>query len=414
MNAEVYPYDVVQRLLDQTADLLLYAVPCPGHAEEATLTPDDPSDFFGINGGFGLDVESRLHHYHAVIRPTLGADLTEEQAVGGAVGTFRSRWLFGPADAAWAPDSPPPPALFDPYLPQRFAMHNARFTFDGTKDGFRGYGLGRTFPVTAGGAPQTFAGAVGTLLDGCGRFQGLEGTFVLAGALTADLGFRGAITCRAVDAKGRVRSGRDVPHVSPMTDQPGGATVIVVRGEKKDRTVKTAYGPPPNATQVSLVTPSLMRSVDLGFGARESGGVHTAARLGPVVGEFTATVYFDVSAPPGTAAAPVPFTTDELYTFRDAEGAPVGTVTARVEEGHSFGLQFPGAPGQPAVRFGGVGPVLGGTGRFAGARGLLAVNSLIGISPHALSLIHLMYLVGLDRAGGRGAGGPAADRGTDH
>ena len=37
------------------------------------------------------------------------------------------------------------------------------------------------------------------------------------------------------------------------------------------------------------------------------------------------------------------------------------------------------------------------TGVFAGAQGILTVNSLIGISPHTLSLMHCLHLVDPDR-----------------
>jgi hypothetical protein len=106
-----------------------------------------------------------------------------------------------------------------------------------------------------------------------------------------------------------------------------------------------------------------------------------------------ATVFFDLSAPPGTANSPVPFTTEEIYTFNDSAGLTVGTISCGVVEGWSFGLKFPQAPGQPGVRFAGFGPITGGTGQFAGVQGMLTVNSLIGIAPHALSLMHVLHLI---------------------
>ena len=105
-----------------------------------------------------------------------------------------------------------------------------------------------------------------------------------------------------------------------------------------------------------------------------------------------ADVHFNLLAPPGTAERPVPFTTQEVYTFSAGDGSVAGTIEARVEEGEAFELKFPTAPGQPGVRFAGVGPVTGGTGLFKGAVGTLTVNSVIGISPHALSLVHVLQL----------------------
>jgi hypothetical protein len=71
----------------------------------------------------------------------------------------------------------------------------------------------------------------------------------------------------------------------------------------------------------------------------------------------------------------------------------VGKINCGVVEGQSFDLKFPQAPGQPGVRFAGFGPITGGSGVFSQVRGMLTVNSLIGISPHALSLMHVLHIV---------------------
>jgi hypothetical protein len=398
VNAEVFPYDVVQHLLDQTANFSLFALPEPGWAESATLTPYAPDDWFGLNGGYGLAIGCALHRFESVAQPPTGADgVRVAQAVGECLGTFRARWLFGPNDLEWAPGREPRPAIFDPWRSQRFALLDGLFTFTGMKSGFRAYGTGRTFFMPADGRPQLLAGAVGNLTEGFGKFEGLEATFVLIGMITEDLGFRGLITCRAVDPHGRLRTGREVPALRPDRSSDPGATFIVVRGVKKDAGVRTTYGPPPDDRRVSLVTPSQMRSVRYGVSARGAGGLNTDMRVGPPVGRFTATVEFDLLAPPGTADHPVPFETQELYEFLDDDGGLVGTITAAVVEGQSFNLRFPAAPGQPGVRFAGFGPVTGGTGVFKGAQGMLTVNSLIGISPHALSLLHVLHLIDPDR-----------------
>ena len=124
--------------------------------------------------------------------------------------------------------------------------------------------------------------------------------------------------------------------------------------------------------------------------------------VGPVVAEMEADVAFNLMAPPGTAERPVPFTTNEVYTFLDADGQNAGTILAGVVEGISFDLKFPAAPGQPGVRFAGFGPITGGTGQFEGAKGMLTVNSLIGIAPHTLSLLHVLYLADPHQAFRRG------------
>ena len=396
VNAETYPYEMVQHLLDQTANFIMFAIPDPEHAEVATLTPDDPSDFFGINGGYGLDIRSFLHRFDSVVQPPgANMDIVVEQAVGESTGTFQSRWLFGIEGLTWAPGRLPPPAIYDPWRSQRFAMVDVEFTFEDV-DSFRGYGLGRTFPLVHNGRRKLLAGAVGNLMQGSGKFRGLQGTYVMSGSIVPGLGFRGNITCRVVDPDRVLRTDSDIPCLTPIPDPDPETTFIVLRGEKKDRNVKTTYGPPTGGDQVSLITPSQMRSVQYSFTTRGRGGLHTAMRIRQVVGDMQATVFFNLLAPPGTADAPVPFTTKELYTFVGSDGRTIGTITAGVIEGESFDLKFPGAPGQAGVRFAGFGPVLGGTGVFAGVQGMLTVNSVIGIAPHALSLMHVLHILDPD------------------
>jgi hypothetical protein len=408
VNAETYPYGLVQTLLDQTADFSLFAVPEPGYAETAWLARE-PDDYFGLVGGYGLAIGCALRRFEAVVQPVSGTEgLAVQQTVGDAEGRLRCRWLFGPEGFPWAPGGEPPPAIFDPWSPQRFAMTDAVFTFGDGEHGFRGYGVGRTFPAAAGGRPVTLAGAVGNVVEGFGRFQGLAGTFVMTGRLTPDLGFLGNLTCRIVDPEGRIRGQADLPSLTPVDPPDSGSTFLVLRGEKKDRNVKTTYGPPPDDRRVSLITPSQMRAVLARSSSRGSRGPRTERRIHQIAGEMVADVAFDLLAPPGTAERPVPFTTQEEYTFTDGAGRTVGTVRAGVVEGISFDLKFPSAPGQPGVRFSGFGPISGGTGAFAGARGMLTVNSLIGIAPHALSLLHVLNV--LDPESKLQAGRPGSGR----
>lgn len=395
VNAETYPYDYVQYLLDQSADFSLFAVPDPHYAETATLTPHDPQDFFGLNGGYGLALRSVLHRFDSLAHTSdAETGLKVEQAVGESAGTFRCLCLFGAGDSAWTPGKNPPPAIYDPWRSQRFSMLDCEVSFEGT-DFFRGYGIGRTSPVMVQGRPQVLVGGVGNIMEGFGKFNGLKGTFVFTGTLTRELGFIGNLNCRVVDPEGKLRTEREIGSLTAINDLDPDDTFILLRGIKKDRTVKTTYGPPPGGNLVSLITPSQMRSVQNSFTNR-GGGLRAERSVGQVMGEMEADVFFDLLAPPGTDQAPVPFTTRELYTFRDGRGRPVGTITAGVVEGVSFDLRFPSAPEQPGVRFAGFGPITGGTGPFEGVQGMLTVNSLIGIAPHALSLLHVLHIADTD------------------
>jgi hypothetical protein len=395
VNVETYPYDVVQYLLDQTATFTWYATPVPGFFEEATLTPADPKDYFGINGGYGVHLNCDLHPFDSATSvPRGGAGLAVQQAAGAPIGRLRCILLFAPqAHAAplWHPGAEPAPAIFDRWRSQRFVLSNPEFTFY-DDERFRGYGVGRTYPSAAAGPGELLFGAVGNVTQGTGAFANHEGLFAFCGRLTANLGFEGLITCRLPDPVGDLRR-EESPELEDTGAARGADTFILLHGQKKDRTVRTEFGPDPGPNLQSLVTPSQMRAVYYGS-ARPGRALFASRTTGAVVCGMTADVHFNLNAPPGTAAAPGRFTTNEIYEFVDDCGRALGVVHAQVEEGISFGLRFPAAPGQPGVRFTGFGSVTGGTGAFADARGLLTVNSVIGIAPHALSLTHVLHLVG--------------------
>jgi hypothetical protein len=403
VNAETYPFERVQQLLDETVSLSLAAVPDDTYRREATLTPGHEDDWFGINGGYGIDFESSLHRFDAV--PTLdpyAGRLAVSQPAGEAVGRLHCRCLFAPSSAPWDPGEHPAPTIYDPWRSQRFVTLACDFTFGGER--VDAYATGRTYPVVSDGEPFVLMGAVGNFMRGTGAFDGLEGTFVLTGRLTGLLGFLGSVTCRIVDPEGRIRTDREMPAIAGVHDPFPDQTFIVLRGVKRDRTVRTTYGPPPGPNLVSLITPSQMRTVLTEPLVRDRAGLRVGLTVGPVVGSMEADVSFDIAAPPGTAERPVPFTTKELYTFGGDDGRSCGTITAEVTDGISFGLQFPSAPRQAGVRFAGFGRITGGTGQFEGVQGMLTVNSTIGIAPHTLSLLHVLQVVdrdGIHRSTGR-------------
>jgi hypothetical protein len=393
VNSETYPFDLVQYLLDQVAYLSMFAIPDPEHAETATLTPDDPDDWFGLNGGYGIDIRSVLHRFESTVPPSLDMSLKVVQAVGEPAGTLRCRWLFSPDDFEWSPGQSPPPTLFDPWRYQSFVMLDCCFTFGSGQDGFHGYGMGRTFPMTVQGRPQLLAGAVGNLTEGFGKFEGLHGTYVCNGTITPLLGFLGNITCRVEDPESAVRTDKEIPALTSIPDPEPGVTTIVLRGEKRDRTIRTEYGPPPDTDLVTLVTPAQMRTAQFRFTDQGHAGLRSEMKKGQIVGELLATVTLDILAQPGTATTPNFFTTHNVYTFFDGKGQTVGTITAEVVLGRSFDLKFPAAPKQPGMRYGGFGPIVEGTGQFGGIQGLVSVNSAIGVAPHALSMLNMLRIV---------------------
>ena len=66
VNAETYPFDFVQYLLDQTANFSLFSVPERRHPEDLLLTADR-NDWFSINGGYGLALSSELRRFDSFV-----------------------------------------------------------------------------------------------------------------------------------------------------------------------------------------------------------------------------------------------------------------------------------------------------------------------------------------------------------
>jgi hypothetical protein len=391
VNLELHPYYLVQHLLDESADFQMMAVPDHSRWQNAWLTTD-PNDYFGINCGYGIAVESNLHRFESVAQTPGSRRGIVAAQTGGADGYLRAHWLFTPDPPAWAPGQEPPPMIYDPWHSQRFTMPMCEVHI-GESDGFHVYGVGRTFPLMGPTRQGLLVGGVGNVTSGYGRFQGHVGTMVFTGELLQDRGFLGNITVRVLDFAGTFRTDRELEAPRGIANPASNDTFLVMRLVKKDSHVLTTYGPSPGPNLVDLVTPSQIRSALFRF-AHEHHRPRTTRREGQVIGNMVANVAFDLEAPPGTAANPVPFTTYEEYTFTDERGRTVGTVHTGIVDGISFGLHFPSLPNQPGVRFAGYGPIRSGTGLFEGVEGMLTVNSLIGISPHALSLIHVLHFTG--------------------
>jgi hypothetical protein len=389
LNSGKYTFDqVLNQLKRATSDFHFFAIPQRRHSKLS-----DVKDPYLVNGGFALNIESGLHRVNAVVQePSPTAGLPVDLSVGESQGKFKCRMTIAPDDFPWSPGKEPPAILFDRYRGQRFVLLDNEFSFEDDQEGFSGYGVGRTYTNTSHGRPTLLAGAIGNIVSGSGRFKGLEGTYALNGAITENFGFVGDITLRVLDWSGTLRTESDLPGLTAISNPDDMATHIVMRGQKKDPHVKSGYAFAPNGELRGITAPAEFRSAEYDFSASRHRGLRSHVSVGQVIGKLEATIITNLAAP-ATAETPAPFMTEELYTFWDSQGRVIGTIKAGVAEGDSFNLVFPALPGQPGLRFAGYGPATEGTGAFAGVQGLCTVNSLIGISPHALSLIHTFRLI---------------------
>lgn len=396
-NEPRYPHEVVQSLLDEAASFSLLAVP-EAPPQPVTLTPDDPEDYYGINGGYGLVIQCSLGELGTSIDTSPFSDpdrtLRVRHRAHAASGSFASRWMMAPEDFQWAVGEEPSPRLFDPWRSQPFVMAGCQLELGGDGDGFEGYGMGRTFPVMVQGSPHLLASAVGTLTQGRGRFEGLDATFSLLGRIVPGLGFQGSVTVRVPDPEGRLRTAARIAP-QPEIDFPADeASYLVLRGQKAHRGVRTEYGPPPGPGWVALETPIQMRAVSFPLSTGGADGLRAGIEVGPVVAGLEDSRALDIRIRrQGPMSPPTPFTTRSTYQFATADGYELGTIQAQVAFGCEWTLAFPSAPGQGAVRSGGFGELLGGTGVFAGVQGSVSLNSALTLRPYHVSMIHVLRIV---------------------
>jgi hypothetical protein len=395
INAETYPFDTVQQLLDQAAFLNMFSVPDPGRAQVVFRDP-------GHSGGaVGLRISEVLHRFEISMRPpALDTGLRALNRIGEPIGRFAHRWMLIPDDFHALPDLEPPATPFNASHPQRFAMLDGICTFNGGRDGFRGFGTGTTYPVLVNGQRQLLAAAVGSILEGFGKFKSHEGTYTYSGRLSEKQGFSGNLLCRIIDPEGDIRTRDSLPTPETYPDPEPGITYIIFRGQKKDKHQETAYNIGPDGDVRGLNVAQELKIVHIDSAARSRTGLHSTMSAGPVIGGMTAKILFNLLHPgaPGTSRSPIPFQSYNEYTFLDRDGRSVGTIVADGGEGRTFNMKLAAAPGQAALRFGGFGLIMKGTGLFAGITGLMTDNSVVGVAPHALSTL---YVLRIDDPGGK-------------
>lgn len=374
--------EAVQRLVDQAAHFNMFSLPDRNISNATIPAPGD------AGGVIGWNIHEVLHRFDIISQaPTARSPLKARNRVGEPAGRFTHRWLLTPDDFVATPDREPPPTRLDPSRSQRFVMLDGTCMFGSGEDGFRGFGAGHTRPVTVNGQPQLQAMAVGTILEGFGKFQGHEeGTYLYCGTLSPQRGFQGNVLLRVVDRQETFRAEGPLPPLEGRRDPEPGVTYLVFRGQAvPSDPVTPRIGP--DGLPLGLTVVQGLRMLDLDFKVRGRGGTQSMDRVGPLIGRITAHVNFNPAAPGGTSLDPIPFTTFDEFVFFDKEGRKIGEFTGDSSEGRVFNTQLSGLPG---IRFGGVGQVLSGTGPFEGLNGLMTDNSLVSFNPHVSASIYLL------------------------
>jgi hypothetical protein len=343
--------------------------------------------------------------------------------VGAPAASLRCRWRVVPEDYVGHAGNPAPlPAL--PLLPgaaQRIEITEWDLAFLGSGSGYRAYGTGRTLPGAGGGPAPGGMGAAFVLdvLEGRGQLAGLPGTVVAAGSIGADGRLDLTVLARFMVPLAPGAAALAEPPAAPLAP---GAAVAAPGATAAPATAAAAPGEAAASGTTCLafagqIDPShpvklrlsltegflgsfvyeLLRTATLDFetagaGAPGGGTLRAGARRGGLVGSVAATLSFDP-----LALCPVsPIQTRAgIFELHDAAGRSLGTVTADMTEGRSFRTRVAGLL-LPVFRFGGFGPIQGGTGEFAGARGIMCMDSVISVQPRTLANLYVLSLADPD------------------
>lgn len=371
--------DVIQHLIDEAAYFNVISVPAEG--SQAAI--------HGDGGIVGMQIDEVLHRFDdGTQAPDASRPLKASNRVGEPVGAFSHRWMLAPDDFVATPGTTPPATRLDPSRGQRFVMLDGTCHFGGGGDGFHGFGTGLTWPTTVGGKSELHATAVGTILEGFGKFAGHEGTYLYCGSLSPERGFMGSMMLRVMDQQGTLQTTRSLPSMRDVPDPEPGITYALLRGEAvPSDPVSPNIGP--DGKQIGLIVEQGLRLIQVDCASRGRRGVRAVARLGQLVGKITAHVVFDPTSASGTALEPIPFTAYDEFVFLDSDGNKIGAFAGDTTDGRVFNVNLAGAPG---IRFGGVGRILSGEGPFEGITGLTTDNSVVVFQPHVSASIYVLRI----------------------
>ncbi len=338
----------------------------------------------------GFELHENLHRLILnTLPPTDGLPLRGSKTIGETIATVRQRWFLAPDDFVAAPGVVPPRTRFDPSRSQRFTILDARYRFGDNEDTFSTFGTGQTHASASSGNPQLLATAIGVIINGTGRFEHCqEGTCVHAGALSETGDFSGSMTLRMLDQKGVFRACGPLCAPSPIADPEPGVAYLLLRGEA---TPQDPVSPnlAADGRRIGLIVEQGLQLQRLDCAVDESNRARIFDEAGSRTGKITARVEFDPDSAGGTPMSPIPFAARLDLVFLDRDGATIGTITADTTEGRVFNLSL---LGQPAIRFGGVGRIRGGTGPFEGIAGLITDNSVVVFEPHISASTYVLRI----------------------
>lgn len=375
----------IQDLVELAASFNLMAASEDAHWERAMSGPASQV------GPTGLETTLSLSRFHIDMPPASMGEVRAVNQVGEAVGSCRLRLAFIPHDHLALPSEEPPATPLDRSRSQRFSLQEAEFAIG--DDGFRVFGTGRTLPMLFAGSSRTVIAAVGTLIEGFGRFAGREGAIVLSGDLDEHGALRAHVMVRIGDQESSLHRLEDLPAPQPAPEILPDSTYLSWLAQKRfDGQPANYFSMSPDGQPRGVNIPVNLHRLSIDMSTRVKGGFASrfekGARLGLEIG------YGRETRPrtplTGTPLSPFPFEGVSKYAFYDSEGGTVAECTANFLEGRSFSVELEEAGGLPALRFGYYGVFVDGAGTMGGIRGLLyglgrSVFDPVQLTKHVIS-----------------------------
>ena len=359
------PARAIQKLVDQSAGFNLFVVP-------------NQSTGSGNNGATGFSTTGQLHRFDVLLQQPSTGKVQATNTYGEIVGDLNMQWSMIADDFLACPDRQPPATKLNPAVSQRFAMQEMTFRFGSGEDGFKSFGTGRTFPMMVGNQPRIVVGAIGNVTESFGKFRGHGGNYTLCGDLTPN-GFQGNVLVRFQDSQHDLRTQDNLPSIQPQAEPDSGTTYLLWAAQKGEEQPGVqnhfSFGPDEQVRGMDITTQ--LKILQFDFAEPRSFAIKDFAVGQDIIGLEIGFGRGSVpgASPTGTALSPFLFEGVAQYSFFDPRGKTVGALLTNVIEGRRFDMALPGAPGAPATRFGFFGPIVYGTGCFAGAEGMFYGSS---------------------------------------
>lgn len=381
-DPQTYDIERVHAMLTSAAYFPIFNMPNPALANHPNLLiPGLPLFMTSV------DVNEQLHRFEIEdARSCRG--MVAANRVGEPVAKVHIQWTPIPDFYVASPECTPPLWLLNPTIPQRFCMLGGHLDFqDKDCSGVRAFGTGRTFPAIEGGETVLRIGAAINVLEGLGKFKGLQGAFVINGYIKPphELGLN--LMVRMMDPNGVLQAHSPITPLATIPDPDPDPTAVFMMflGEVDPSKPVELIPAPDGKGLLGSHVHELLRLVHFGFDMNTPAGLRSATKEGPIVGRVDAQLHFNPLDP--APVSPIQ-TTDGVFTFFDADGGTLGTVSANMIEGRALHTQVEGFA-MPLFRFVGFGPVLGGTGKFQGADGMMSMNSAVSVFPRTLSNLYV-------------------------